>query len=86
MDKKLLEELIKKYGSIKNFIEMYKNNNVTQEEYTLFNECIDIDSNFFMNENYLRLVKAVFGTKHLNSRSENNNDIYLISRKAIDEA
>lgn len=81
MDKKIFDELIKKYGSRKNIIEMYKNNELSYEEICrLLNDfscLIDVASNPY-GENYSRLLQHIFMLYR-------EHDIFLYSSKKVDE-
>lgn len=83
LEPKVVAKIIKKYNTIENFIQMYRENKVSDDEINLFKDLIDIDSSIY-NENYSNLVRAIFGKKRFDAEGK-GNDIQMYSSKIIDE-
>ena len=83
LESRVVAKIIKKYNTIENFIQMYRDNNVSDEEVSLFKDLIDMDSSMY-NENYSNLVRAIFGKKRFDEESK-ENEIKMYSSKIIDE-
>ena len=84
LEPEIVANIIKKYKTIDVFIEMYRENKVSDEEINLFNDLIDIDFNPY-NENYSKLVHAVFGEKRFFDEEIEVNDIQMYCSKIVDE-
>lgn len=83
LEPKVVAKIIKKYNTIENFIQMYRENKVSDEEINLFKDLIDIDCSMY-NENYSNLVHAIFGGKRFDTKGK-VNDIQMYSSRIIDE-
>ena len=61
IDVKQVVDIINNFGSMDNFIQMYKDGKLSMYNNKLINNMIDIDYNP-LAQNYLRLVKEIFGS------------------------
>lgn len=89
IDVKQVIDLTTRYGSVANFIQMYRNGNLSIDEYALYNEnlinnMIDMDYNP-LAKNYSKLIQTCFGEYYAERKlqlfSSNNIDKVLENLK-----
>ena len=84
-DVKVISEITTNYGSIDNFIQMYRDGKLNDEEVMWYNNnfinnIIDMDYNP-LSKNYINLLRAVFGMHRLNE-----NNLMLFPSAKLEES
>lgn len=79
-----VDEIISRYGTVENFVQMYRNGKLSEEEVIMYNNnltnnMIDMDYNPLF-ANYSLLIGAIFGT------SLDKNEFMIFSSEKLEEA
>ena len=85
IDIEKVSETITSYGSVDNFLQMYRDGKLTDEQViwynnNLINNMIDMDNNP-LSKNYSNLLRAIFGMQKLDK-----NNLMLFSSKKLEES